>query len=95
MPSDLFGEMTSAPVQTQFGWHIIQCTDHKTNEIVPYEAARDSLHRFLLGQKQNRRYVAEAEDLKKQLDESLRETGMGGLAGTKTGVRIRKKFLGK
>ena len=29
------------------------------------------------------------------LDESLRETGMGGLAGTKTGVRIRKKFLGK
>ena len=29
------------------------------------------------------------------LDESLRETGLGGLAGTKTGVRIRKKFLGK
>lgn len=60
------GEMTSEPIQTQFGWHIIQCNDRKTNEIVPFEAARDSLHRFLLGQKQNRRYVAEAEDLKKQ-----------------------------
>lgn len=31
----------------------------------------------------------------KSLDESLRETGLGGLAGTKTGVRIRKEFLGK
>ena len=29
------------------------------------------------------------------LPESLRETGLGGLAGTKTGQRIRKEFLGE
>ena len=30
----------------------------------------------------------------RSLNESLRETGIGGLAGTKTGKRIRKEFLG-
>ncbi len=29
------------------------------------------------------------------MDEDLRETGIGGLAGTKTGIRIRKEFLGE
>lgn len=29
------------------------------------------------------------------MDEDLRETGMGGLAGTKTGIKIRKEFLGE
>ncbi|WP_039856438.1 L-serine ammonia-lyase, iron-sulfur-dependent, subunit alpha [Peptoniphilus sp. oral taxon 386] len=31
----------------------------------------------------------------KLMHESLRETGLGGLAGTKTGKRIRDEFLGK
>lgn len=31
----------------------------------------------------------------RSLHESLRETGIGGLAGTKTGQRIREEFLGK
>ena len=29
------------------------------------------------------------------LDESLRETGLGGIAGTKTGQSIRREFLGE
>lgn len=29
------------------------------------------------------------------MNEDLRETGVGGLAGTKTGIRIRKEFLGE
>lgn len=29
------------------------------------------------------------------MDEDLRETGIGGLAGTKTGIKIRKEFLGE
>lgn len=31
----------------------------------------------------------------RSLHESLRETGLGGLAGTKTGKKIREEFLGK
>lgn len=58
------GEMTSEPVKSQFGYHIIKVTDKKIKEKIPFEAAHDSLHRFLLGQKQNRAYVNEAEDLK-------------------------------
>lgn len=29
------------------------------------------------------------------MDEDLRETGVGGLAGTKTGIKIRREFLGE
>lgn len=29
------------------------------------------------------------------MDEDLRETGIGGLAGTKTGIKIRREFLGE
>ncbi|MCH4072815.1 peptidylprolyl isomerase [Pseudoramibacter sp.] len=60
------GEMTKEPVKSQFGYHIIKVTDKKIKEKIPFEAAHDSLHRFLLGQKQNRAYVNEAEDLKEK-----------------------------
>lgn len=60
------GEMTKEPIKSQFGYHIIKITDKKIKEKIPFEAAHDSLHRFLLGQKQNRAYVNEAEDLKEK-----------------------------
>lgn len=69
------GEMTEEPVKTQFGYHIIKCTDRKIHEMIPFEAAKDSLHRFLLGQKQNRKYVAEAEELKRKYDVEIK-TGL-------------------
>lgn len=39
--------------------------------------------------------VQAMSDVGKSLPYSLRETGIGGLAGTKTGQKIRKKFLGE
>ena len=66
------GEMTSEPVKSQFGYHIIKVTDKKIKEKIPFEAAHDSLHRFLLGQKQNRAYVNEAEDLKEKYNVEIK-----------------------
>lgn len=39
--------------------------------------------------------VQAMNDVGSLMDEDLRETGIGGLAGTKTGIRIRKEFLGE
>ena len=60
------GTMTDTPVQTQFGWHIIKITDEKTGETIPFDVVKDSLHKFLLGQKQNHEYLCKVEDLKKE-----------------------------
>ena len=60
------GEMTEAPVKTDFGWHIIKVTDIKTKETIPFEAVHDSLRNFLLGQKQNRKFLDRVEELKKE-----------------------------
>lgn len=37
------GKHTLAPVQTQFGWHIIQVTDRRSAEPPPYEEVRSEL----------------------------------------------------
>ncbi|MEG1432655.1 MULTISPECIES: peptidylprolyl isomerase [Eubacterium] len=60
------GEMSEEPVQTEFGWHIIKVTDEKTGETIPFDAVKESLHRFLLGQKQNRQYLNKVDELKKE-----------------------------
>lgn len=62
------GEMTDEPVQTEFGWHIIKVTDSKSGETIPLEAVKNSLHRFLLGQKQNRQYLNRVDELMQQYD---------------------------
>ena len=59
------GEMTDKPIKTEFGWHIIKITDSKSGETIPYDVVKDSLHHFLLGQKQNHEYMSEVEELKK------------------------------
>lgn len=37
------GEHTTAPVQTQFGWHVIKVTDRRTQEPPPFEEVSGSL----------------------------------------------------
>lgn len=37
------GKYTAAPVQTQFGWHIIQLDDVRTTEAPPFEQVKNSL----------------------------------------------------
>lgn len=54
----------SAPVQTQFGYHIIQKTDTKAAEVQTFDAVQDQIMHQLLIQKQNNAYLTKVEDLK-------------------------------
>ncbi len=41
------GEVTTAPVQTQFGWHVIKLTDSRATQVPPYDKVKDGLERTL------------------------------------------------
>ncbi len=41
------GEMTSAPVKTQFGWHIIQAEDTRTATFPPLEEVKPQLEEMM------------------------------------------------
>jgi peptidyl-prolyl cis-trans isomerase C len=41
------GATVSAPVQTQFGWHIIKLEDSRATKIPPYDKAKEGLKRTL------------------------------------------------
>lgn len=56
----------SEPVQTQFGYHLIQKTNEKNAELQSYEAVKDQINHQLLIQKQNSTYLTKVEALKNQ-----------------------------
>jgi len=37
------GEITTEPVKTQFGWHVIYLEDKKSSQTVPFEAVKDKI----------------------------------------------------
>lgn len=41
------GEVTAAPVQTQFGWHIIKLNDSRATQVPSYDKVKDGLERTL------------------------------------------------
>ncbi|HAF01209.1 MAG TPA: peptidylprolyl isomerase [Methylophilaceae bacterium] len=41
------GELTSTPVQTQFGWHVIKLIDTRATQVPPYDKVEDGLERTL------------------------------------------------
>ena len=41
------GEVTSSPVQTQFGWHVIKMVDTRATQVPTYEKVKESLERTL------------------------------------------------
>ncbi len=41
------GEVTAAPVQTQFGWHVIKLVDSRATQVPPYDKVKDGLERTL------------------------------------------------
>jgi len=55
------GEMTAAPVQTQFGWHIIKLEETRDVTPPPFEQVKEQLTNHVM-QKKLQAYVA---DLKK------------------------------
>ncbi|HYE34896.1 peptidylprolyl isomerase [Methylocaldum sp.] len=45
------GELTQAPVQTQFGWHVIQREDSRDQPPPPFDAVKDQLRSMMQTQK--------------------------------------------
>ena len=41
------GEVTSSPVQTQFGWHVIKMVDTRATQVPTYDKVKESLERTL------------------------------------------------
>jgi len=56
----------SAPLKTQFGYHIIKVTERKEGAIVPFEEANATVKRQLLSEKQKSVFDAYVEGLKKK-----------------------------
>jgi Parvulin-like peptidyl-prolyl isomerase len=59
------GEM-SAPVKTQFGYHIILTEEKKPAGIMPYDKAKEMIRQHLSGQRQQDIYYRKIDQLKKQ-----------------------------
>ncbi len=41
------GEVTAAPIQTQFGWHVIKLADSRATQVPSYDKVKDGLERTL------------------------------------------------
>jgi len=56
----------SAPLKTQFGYHIIKVIERKEGNMVPFEEAKETVTRQLLSEKQKGAFDAYIEGLKKK-----------------------------
>jgi len=52
------GKYTEAPVQTQFGWHVIQLDDERSMQFPAFDAVKSQIHKQMQEQ-QVRKFVAE------------------------------------
>jgi parvulin-like peptidyl-prolyl isomerase len=59
------GSITTSPVKSPFGYHIIKVTDKKTGEPIPYDKVREMLSQKLSGEKQKGAFDTYIAELKK------------------------------
>jgi len=64
------GEM-SAPVKTQFGYHVILAEEKKPAGIMPYDKAKELIRQHLGGQRQQDIYFGKVNQLKKIYDVTI------------------------
>lgn len=55
------GEITPAPVQTQYGWHVIQLIDTRETPVPPLDQVKDRVAQLVEGKK----FQAHEDDLLK------------------------------
>lgn len=58
------GEITSQPVKTQFGYHLIRLNSKKTAEVPPYEEVKAGLYSMVRSEKQRKAYESKINQLK-------------------------------
>ena len=73
------GQTTSAPVKTQFGFHIIKVTDKKTGAPVEFEKVRDMISQKLSGEKQKAAFDIYLSDLKKSYKVEINKEALSAL----------------
>lgn len=66
-------DQVSAPIKTQFGYHIIKLTGRKEESVQDFDAVKDQLNRQLLIMKQQETYANRAADLKKEYEVIIKE----------------------
>lgn len=54
----------SAPVQTQFGWHLIKLADKADGGVMAFDEVKDEIQHALMGQKQQAAYQSKVNQLK-------------------------------
>lgn len=62
--ADMEEGTVSAPVQTQFGWHLIRLNSKKDGGTVSFDEAKEEIRGALLGQKQQAAYQSRINQLK-------------------------------
>ena len=58
------GEITDAPVKTQFGYHLIKLNSKKASEAIEFAAIKDEIKDGLLGEKRRAAYDSKINQLK-------------------------------
>lgn len=58
------GEISKAPVKTQFGFHLIKCTSRREAEPVPFAEVHDELMNMLLNEKRRAAFESKINQLK-------------------------------
>ena len=58
------GDISDAPVKTQFGYHIIKVTSRIGNEVIPYESIADEIMAALRNEKSRKAYESKINQLK-------------------------------
>ena len=58
------GEITDAPVKTQFGYHLIKLNSKKEAEAMPFASIKDEIKEGLLGEKRRAAYDSKINQLK-------------------------------
>lgn len=63
----------SAPVKTQFGYHIIKVVDKKEEAIQPFDEVKSQLSQQLMAMKQQEAYLNKVDELKKEYEVKINE----------------------
>jgi len=63
----------SAPVKTQFGYHIIKVVDKKEASIQPFDEVKNQLSQQLMAMKQQETYLNRVDELKKEYEVKINE----------------------
>jgi len=59
------GEVSSAPVKTSYGYHIIKVTDRKTGPVIEFDRVKEIIAQRLSGEKQKEAFDSYVSELKK------------------------------